>query len=105
MMDGEEGRWDDVVTARAFGDPLLGLECFVVDVIHDKAQEWSGKQAEEIFEKHLKKRKIFLPARVEVACMLELARLFKSEGSDKRRQKWLNADMEIQSYIQVFRVW
>lgn len=91
VMDGEEGRWDDVVTARAFGDPLLGLERFVVDVIHDKAQEWSGKQAEEVFEKHLKKRKVFLPARVEVACMLELARLFKSEGSDKGRQKWLNA--------------
>jgi hypothetical protein len=34
---------------------------------------------------------IRLPARVEVACMLELARLFKSEGAEEGRQKWLNA--------------
>jgi hypothetical protein len=91
MMDGKKGAWDDVVTERAFGDPLLGLERFVVDVIHDKAQEWSGRKAEEVFEKHLKRRKVFLPARVEVACMLALARLFKSENSDNGRQKWLTA--------------
>ncbi|MBW4490684.1 MAG: hypothetical protein KME12_23160 [Trichocoleus desertorum ATA4-8-CV12] len=90
MMDGEEAIWDDTVTARTFGDPLLGLERFVVDVIHDRTQHWSSKQAEKIFEKHLKNRRVLLPARVEVACMLELARLFKSEGSDEGRQKWLN---------------
>lgn len=90
-MDNEEEKWDDVSTSRAFGDPLLGIERLVVDVIHNKVQKWSAKQAEEAFEKHLKKRKICLPARVEVACMLELARLFKIEGAEEGRQKWLNA--------------
>jgi len=91
MIDSGEEKWDAVMTARAFDTPLLELERFVVDVIHDKAQYWSGKQAEKIFEKHLKKSKVFLPTRVEIACMLELAKLFKREDSDEGRRKWLNA--------------
>ncbi|MGM3306158.1 hypothetical protein ACSQ6I_09275 [Anabaena sp. WFMT] len=90
MMDGKDGTWDAVLTSPAFGDPLLELGRFVVDVIHDKTQHWSSNQAEEIFEKHLKKRKVSLSNRLEVACMLYLARLFKSEGSDEGRRKWLN---------------
>jgi hypothetical protein len=60
-------------------------------VIHNTTSCWSGKQAEEVFEKQLKNRKIFIPTRVEIACMLELAKLFQSEGLDEGRRKWLNA--------------
>ncbi len=91
VMDGEEAKWDDVLTAREFGKPLLEIERFVVDVIHNEAQHWSSKQAEEVFERYLKHKKVSLPNRVEVACMLELARLFKNECSVEGWQKWLNA--------------
>jgi hypothetical protein len=90
-MDSGYEKWDAVMTARTFDTPLLELERFVVDVIHDKTQHWSGEQAEKIFERHLKKSKVFLPTRVEIACMLELAKLYKREGSDEGRQKWLKA--------------
>lgn len=90
MMDSAKEEWDSVLKAPAFGTPLFGLERFIVDVIHNTTSYWSGKQAEEVFEKHLKNRKIFIPTRVEVACMLELAKLFQNEGSDEGRRKWLN---------------
>lgn len=90
-IDGGEEHWDTVVKARNFGTALLELERFVVDVIHSKTQDWSGEQAEKVFEKHLKKSKIFLPTRIEIACMLELAKLFTHEASAQGRQKWLNA--------------
>ena len=91
MMDGDEEKWNDVLISRDFGEPLLGFERFVVDIIHDIGHNWSGKQSEDFLEKHLKNRKVFLPTRVELAGMLEIARLFKSEGSDEGRRKWLNA--------------
>ncbi|UBF30139.1 hypothetical protein K9N68_39025 (plasmid) [Kovacikia minuta CCNUW1] len=91
VMDGEEAEWKDVMAIRTFGNPILGLERFVVDVIHNKTSHWSSKQAEDIFEKHLKNKKVLLPTRVEVACMLELAKLFKSEGFEEGRKKWLDA--------------
>lgn len=91
MLDGGEDKWDEVVAERAFNTPLLELERFVVDVIHGKAQNWSSEKAEKIFERHLKKSKVFLPTRVEIACMLGLAKLFQCENSDEGRQKWLKA--------------
>lgn len=93
IMDGaeEEEEWENVLKVSAFGMPLYGLERFIVDVIHNTTSSWSGKQAEEIFERHLKNRKIFIPARIEVACMLEIAKLFQNEGLDKEREKWLNS--------------
>jgi hypothetical protein len=91
MMDGQEEEWDNVLKAPAFGIPFSGLERFIVDVIHNTTSDWVGKKAEEIFEAHLKKTKIFIPPRVEIACMLEIARLFQSERLDEKRKKWLNA--------------
>ena len=91
IIDSGEGEWNDVLSLPAFGVHLLGLERFIVDVIHNATSHWSATQAEEVFERHLKNRKIFLPARVETACMLELANLFQKEGSDEKRRKWLNA--------------
>jgi len=91
MMDGAEEEWDSVLKAPAFGTPLFGLERFIVDVIHNTTSCWSAKQAEDVFEKQLKNRKIFIPTRVEIACMLELAKLFQSESLDEGRRKWLNA--------------
>ena len=91
MIDSGEEKWGEVMTTRAFKTPLLELERFVVDVIHGKTQHWSGEQAEKIFEKHLKKSKVFLPTRVEIACMLELSKLFQREDSDEGRRKWLKA--------------
>jgi hypothetical protein len=91
MMDGAEEEWESVLKVPAFGTPLFGLERFIVDVIHNTTSCWLCKQAEEIFEKHLKNPKIFIPTRVEIACMLELAKLFKNEGLDEGRRKWLNA--------------
>ena len=91
MLQGKERKLDDVFKDRRFGNPLLGLERFVVDVINDKTKDWSGQQAEKVFEKYQKKRKVILPTRVEIACMLELARLFYHEGSKQGRQKWLKA--------------
>lgn len=91
MMEGEEDKWDDVLKARGFGPPLRELERFIVDVIHKTTSDWSGEQAEKILEAHLKKNKIFIPPRVEIACMLEIAKLFQSERLDEKRKKWLNA--------------
>lgn len=91
IIDSGEGEWNNVLSLPAFGAPLLGLERFIVDVIHNATSHWSVIQAEEVFERHLKNRKIFLPARVEIACMLELANLSQKEGSEERRRKWLNA--------------
>lgn len=90
MMDGAEGEWDNVLKENAFGSPIFGLERFIADVIHNATSCWAGKQAEEIFEKHLKKQKVLIPTRVELACMLEIAKLFQSEDSDGGRRKWLN---------------
>lgn len=91
MIDGAKGKWDNVLKSSDFDDPLFELERFIVDVIHNETSHWSAIQAEKIFERHLKNRKIFVPIRVEIACMLELANLFQKEGSDERRRKWLNA--------------
>lgn len=91
MIDSGEGEWDDVLSLPNFGVPFLGLERFIVDVIHKTTSHWSATQAEELFERHVKNRKIFLPTRIEVACMLELANLFQKEGSGEGRRKWLNA--------------
>ncbi len=91
MMDGKEEEWDNVLKAPAFGTPLFELERFIVDVIHNTTSVWSGEQAENVFENHLKRTKIFIPARVEIACMLEIAKLFQNEGLDEGRKKWLNA--------------
>jgi hypothetical protein len=91
IIDSGEGEGNDVLTLPAFGTPLLGLERFIVDVIHNATSHWSATQAEEVFEKHLNNRKIFLPARVEIACMLGLADLSQKEGSEEKRRKWLNA--------------
>ncbi len=70
-MDGEEAKWNDVLTARGFGNPLLEIERLVVDVIHNKAHHWSSKQAEEVFEKYLKHKKVLLPSRVEIAQLMQ----------------------------------
>jgi len=91
IIDSGEGEWNDVLSLSAFGVSCLGLERFIVDVIHNATSGWSATKAEEVFERHLKNRKIFLPTRVEIACMLELANLFQKEGSDERQRKWLNA--------------
>ncbi|MEG4455875.1 hypothetical protein [Microcoleus sp. N9_A1] len=90
-MDGAEEEWDSVLKAPAFDTPLFELERFVVDVIHNTTSCWSCKQAEKVFENHLKNTKIFIPTRVEIACMLELAKLSQNEGLDEERRKWLNA--------------
>jgi hypothetical protein len=89
LMDGGEASWDNVLAMRAFGNPSLGLERFVVDVIHGMTQDWSSESAEAIFNQHLKNRKISLPSRVELACMLEISRLFKRADSQEGRRKWL----------------
>ena len=88
-MDCGYSIWNSLLESRAFGKPLFGLERFVVDVIHDELRDWSSVQAESLFEKHLKKNKISMPSRVEIACMLAIAKLFKREGSNEGRKKWL----------------
>jgi len=88
-MDGEDSNWDDLLKEKTFGEPLFEIERFVVDVIHDKTDHWLGKDAENIFEKYLKNGKDFIPVRIEIACMLEVARLFNCKGSDEGRKKWL----------------
>jgi hypothetical protein len=91
MMNGVEEEWDSVLKAPTFGTPSFELERFIVDVIHDTTSSWSCKKAEEVFENHLKRIKILIPTRVEIACMLELAKLFQNEGLDEKRKKWLKA--------------
>lgn len=89
-LDSGHCRWNDVLGSRTFGDTSSSLERFVVDVIHDATQNWSGQQAETLLERYLKKRKILLPTRVEIACMLEVAKLFQKEGLIEGRRKWLD---------------
>jgi hypothetical protein len=88
-LDGGNCRWDDALGSRTFGDTLSNLERFIVDVIHGATQNWSGQQAETLLERYLKKRKVLLPTRVEIACMLEVAKLFQQEGLIEERRKWL----------------
>jgi hypothetical protein len=88
-LDDGNCRWDDVLGSCTFGNTALNLERFVVDVIHDATQNWSGQQAETLLEGYLKKRKVVLPTRVEIACMLAVAKLFQKEGLIEGRRKWL----------------
>lgn len=89
-LDDKNCRWDYVLSSRTFQEPSLNLERFVVDVIHDETQNWLGKQAETLLERYLKNRKVLLPTRVEIACMLEVAKLFQIEGLIEGRRKWLD---------------
>jgi hypothetical protein len=86
--------WDTILKRSNFGDRIQELQRFVVDVIHDKTQDWKGKQAEALVVQHFKTTKFFIPIRIEIACMLEIARLFQNEGADEERKKWLNAAYE-----------
>ncbi|ELS34278.1 MULTISPECIES: hypothetical protein [Pseudanabaena] len=94
MINSDEEVWDTILKKSTFGDRMQGLQRFVVDVIHDKTQDWKGKQAEALVEQHFKTTKFFIPIRIEIACMLEIARLFQNEGADEERKKWLNAAYE-----------
>ena len=89
-LDDGNSKWDDVLSSHTFDNTSSNLERFVVDVIHDATQNWSGQQAETLLKTYLKKRKVLLPTRVEVACMLEVAKLFQKEGLIEKRRKWLD---------------
>jgi len=101
-MHGEDGSWNNTLKSNKFGDSIQGIERLVVDVIHNDVKSWSGEQSEKVMEKHIKKAKFSLPSRVEIACMLQVAKLFQDEESVEGRTKWLNiAYGDTASYPQI----
>jgi hypothetical protein len=88
-IDGEKSRINEVILHRKFGEQLSYLENFVVDTICNMTERWTGEKAEKLLEKHFKNRKIRLPNRVEIACIIEVASLFQNEGKLESRKKWL----------------
>ncbi len=85
-----ESQVNQVIEHNKMGSRLKNFENLVVDTICNTMQH-SGEEAEKLLEHHMKKRKIRLPFRVEIACMIEVARLFQNEGVIKKRNKWLNS--------------
>ena len=101
-LDDEEDTahdWNNIVTKKKFDIPIMGIERFSVDIIHQDVTDWSAEKAEEVVEKHLKKLNLHLPSRVEIACLLQVARLFQiqaeNEDSDlHEKRKWLKIAYE-----------
>lgn len=89
-MDGEDESWNNTLKSGKFGDSIQGIERFVVDVIHKDVKNWSGEQSEKVVEKHIKKAKFSLPSRVEIACILQVAKIFQDEELIESSTKWLN---------------
>lgn len=101
-MDGRDTYWNEITTASKFGDAIFGIERFAVDVIHNNLQDWSGEKAEQVINKHFKKTQFYLPSRVEIACMLQVAKLFQDEKSVEGKKRWLNiAYGDTASYPQI----
>ncbi len=95
-LDGAEdtaNNWDNTVANKKFGTSIMDIERFVVDIIHQDVTNWSAEKAEEVVKKHLNKLKLHLPSRVEIACLLQVARLFQiqteNEESDLHKREWL----------------
>jgi hypothetical protein len=87
--DSGKSRMNDVISHRKFGERFSCLENFVTDTICNITERWTGEKAEKLLENHFKNRKIRLPNRVEMACILEVASLFQNEGKLESRKKWL----------------
>jgi hypothetical protein len=81
---------DEVIQHNKMGFRFKNFENLVVNIICDTAQQYSGEESEKLLEHHIKKRKIRLPFRVEIACMIEVARIFQNESVIEKRDKWLN---------------
>jgi hypothetical protein len=88
IEDGKS-RMLEVIESEKFGTASLNFENFVVSVICNMTQQWTGEEAEKLLEEHLENRKILLPTRVEIACMVEVARLFQHVSMNEGREKWL----------------
>jgi hypothetical protein len=88
-VDSGESRRDEVVKHNKMGSCLKKFENLVVDIICNTPEQYSGEESEKLLDHHIKKRKIRLPFRVEIACMIEVARLFQNEGIIEKRNKWL----------------
>lgn len=95
-LDGAEdtaNSWDSILAIKKFGTSIMNVERFAVDIIHQDVTDWSAEKAVEVVNKHLKKLKLHLPSRIEIACLLQMARLFqiqtKNEESDLQKREWL----------------
>jgi hypothetical protein len=91
-IDGEENQINKVVQHRSMLPLLNNFENLVVNIICNRPHQYSGDESENLLKQHMQeeKRKIRLPFRVEIACMVEVARLFQEEGVIEKRDKWLN---------------
>lgn len=89
-VDSGESRVNQVIQHNKMGSRLKNFENLVVDIICNTAQQYTGEESENLLKQHMKKRKVRLPFRVEIACMIEVARLFQNEGEIEKRNKWLN---------------
>jgi hypothetical protein len=89
-VDSGGSRVNQVIQHNKMGSRLKNFENLVVDIICNTAQQYTGEESESLLKQHIKKRKIRLPFRVELACMIEVAMLFQKEGVIEKRDKWLN---------------
>jgi hypothetical protein len=93
----------DKSAAKAFGDRFETLAARQIlkylSIESEHAQIWlediltfyqecSGEESENLLKQHIKKRKVRLPFRVEIACMIEVAMLFQKEGVIEKRDRW-----------------
>ncbi|MBE9045592.1 hypothetical protein IQ255_14465 [Pleurocapsales cyanobacterium LEGE 10410] len=89
-IDGKDSSWDSVLKEGRFGAPQRKIARFVVDIINRNISDWSAEQAEKAVREHLKKPKIYIPSRVEIACLLQVASLFDEEESREGKLEWLD---------------
>jgi hypothetical protein len=89
-IDGKDSSYDGVLKEKRFGTPKREIVRFVVDIINHKTSDWSAEQAGQAVKEHLKNPKVYLPSRVEIACLLQVASLFEEEESSEDKLEWLD---------------
>jgi hypothetical protein len=87
--DSKQSQIDGVIQHKKMSPRLKKFENLVAEIICNRTGDYSGEKAERLLAQYLNKRKFRLPLRVEIACMIEVARLFQNENIIEKRNKWL----------------